>query len=225
MWLAQAGQAAQGVCPARHTGRCSPVAQILLIYLTVVFAHPVLVHGGCPMTRFLLVLLLGVSAALGLLRPLPLDVRGVGRRADPRADPRDRPPGRRGDLSRPPDAAGCGSMRPATWWRPASWQVRRRPRRAARPRCPRTPLPPRVALLDLRGTCRTLVIDLASFTVAPLTQALTLVPVVLAPDAAPKEERLLQRALCTVGAPPGPGVARAARTGGRLVGARPGEGR
>jgi hypothetical protein len=55
-----------------------------------------------------------------------------------------------------------------------------------------------VALLDLRGTCRTLVVDLASFTVAPLTQALTLVPVVLAPEAAPKEERLLQQALCTV---------------------------
>jgi len=41
-------------------------------------------------------------------------------------------------------------------------------------------------------------VDLASFTVAPLTQELTLVPVVLAPEAAPKEERLLQRALYTV---------------------------
>jgi hypothetical protein len=55
-----------------------------------------------------------------------------------------------------------------------------------------------VALLDLRGTCRTLVVDLAPFTVAPLMQELTLVPVVLAPEAAPKEERSLQRALCTV---------------------------
>jgi hypothetical protein len=55
-----------------------------------------------------------------------------------------------------------------------------------------------VALLDLRGTCRTLVVDLAPLTVAPLVQALTLVPVVLAPEAAPKEERRLQMALCTV---------------------------
>jgi hypothetical protein len=54
------------------------------------------------------------------------------------------------------------------------------------------------ALLDLRGTCTTLVVDLAPLTVAPLPQALTLVPVVLAPQAAPKEERVLQRALCTV---------------------------
>ena len=54
------------------------------------------------------------------------------------------------------------------------------------------------ALLDLRGTCTTIVVDLAPLTVAPLAQALTLVPVVLTPPAAPKEERLLQRALCTV---------------------------
>jgi hypothetical protein len=55
-----------------------------------------------------------------------------------------------------------------------------------------------VALLDLRGTCRTLIVDLAPLTVAPLVQELTLVPVVLAPEAAPKEERRLQMALCTV---------------------------
>ena len=55
-----------------------------------------------------------------------------------------------------------------------------------------------VALLDLRGTCTTLVVDLAPLTVAPLAQALTLVPVVLAPEAAPKEERRLQMALCEV---------------------------
>jgi len=54
------------------------------------------------------------------------------------------------------------------------------------------------ALLGLRGTCTTLVVDLAPLTVAPLAQALMLVPVVLAPQAAPKEERVLQRALCTV---------------------------
>ena len=54
------------------------------------------------------------------------------------------------------------------------------------------------ALLDLRGTCRTLVVDLAPLTVAPLTQALTLVPVVLTSQAAPQEERLVQRTLCTM---------------------------
>jgi hypothetical protein len=55
-----------------------------------------------------------------------------------------------------------------------------------------------VALLDLRGTCRTLVVDLAPLIVAPLVQELTLVPVVLAPEAAPKEERRLQMVLCGV---------------------------
>ena len=54
------------------------------------------------------------------------------------------------------------------------------------------------ALLDLRGTCTTLVLDLAPLTVAPLTQALTLVPVVLTSQAAPQEERLVQRTLCTM---------------------------
>jgi hypothetical protein len=63
---------------------------------------------------------------------------------------------------------------------------------------PARPFTTPVALLDLRGTCRTLVVDLAPLTVAPLVQELTLVPVVLAPEAAPKEERRLQRALCTV---------------------------
>jgi hypothetical protein len=55
-----------------------------------------------------------------------------------------------------------------------------------------------VALLALRDTCRTIVVDLAPLTVAPLVQELTLVPVVLAPQAAPKAERFVQRALCTV---------------------------
>jgi len=54
------------------------------------------------------------------------------------------------------------------------------------------------AVLGLRGTCTTLVVDLAPLTVAPLAQALTLVPVVLTPQAAPKEERLVQRTLCTM---------------------------
>jgi hypothetical protein len=63
---------------------------------------------------------------------------------------------------------------------------------------PAHPFTTPVALLDLRGTCKTLVVDLAPLTVPPLAEELTLVPVVLAPEAAPKEERRLQRALCTV---------------------------
>ena len=56
------------------------------------------------MIRFLLSLLLGASAALGLLLPAAAAC-GVCRREDPRTDTRDRPPGRRGDLSRAADAA------------------------------------------------------------------------------------------------------------------------
>ena len=149
------------------------------------------------MTRFLLALLLGVSAALGLLRPLPLSAASsvaktlaqtpvTGRLADGgtfqghltlqalRLD-------EAGHLVATGVLAGTAT--------PAAGRTTTVPAHTFT-----TP----VALLDLRGTCRTLVVDLASFTVAPLTQALTLVPVVLAPEAAPKEERLLQQALCTV---------------------------
>ena len=70
---------------------------------------------------------------------------------------------------------------------------------AGRPtKVPARPFTTPVALLDLRGTCRTLVVDLAPLTVAPLVQELTLVPVVLAPQDAPPAERRLQQALCTV---------------------------
>jgi hypothetical protein len=63
---------------------------------------------------------------------------------------------------------------------------------------PARPFSAHAAVLDLRGTCTTLVLDLAPLTVAPLAQTLMLVPVVLTPQAAPKEERLLQRTLCTM---------------------------
>ena len=53
-------------------------------------------------------------------------------------------------------------------------------------------------LLDLGGTCTMLVLALAPLTVAPHGYQLTLVPVLLAPAAAPPQERLVQRALCTV---------------------------
>jgi len=66
-----------------------------------------------------------------------------------------------------------------------------------------TKVPPRTftapaALLDLRGTCTTLVLDLAPMVVAPLAQEITLVPVILGPREAPQEDRLLQAVLCTV---------------------------
>ena len=149
------------------------------------------------MTRFLLFVVLGVSAALGLLRPLPLGEAAsvaktlaqtpvTGRLADGgtfqgrltlqalRFD-------EAGELVATGVLAGTAT--------PAAGRTMKVPAHTFT-----TP----VALLDLRGTCRTLVVDLAPLTVAPLVQELTLVPVVLAPETAPKEERRLQRALCTV---------------------------
>jgi hypothetical protein len=66
-----------------------------------------------------------------------------------------------------------------------------------------TKVPPRpfsapAALLDLRGTCTTLVLDLAPIVVEALAQEITLVPVILGPREAPQEDRLLQAVLCTV---------------------------
>jgi hypothetical protein len=149
------------------------------------------------MTRFLLSMVLGVSAALGLLLPLPLSEAAVvaktlaqtpvtGRLADGGTF--------RGRLTLQAlrrDEAGqlvATGVLAGTAMHAAG--------RAAK--VPARPFTTPVALLDLRGTCRTLVVDLAPLTVAPLVQALTLVPVVLAPEAAPKEERRLQMALCAV---------------------------
>src|SRR5882672_144306 len=180
--------------PAMHTGQCSPVAHILLIHLTVSLEHSALLHGGCIMTRFLLALGLAVSTTLGLL---PFGEAAVvaktltqtpvtGRLADGGTF--------RGRLTLQAlrlDEAGqlvaTGVL--SGMATPAAGHATTVPAHTFH-----TP----VALLDLRGTCRTLVVDLAPLTVAPLVQALTLVPVVLAPEAAPKEERRLQMALCTV---------------------------
>ena len=149
------------------------------------------------MRRCLIALVLGVSAALRLLLPLPLSEAAVvartlaqtpvtGRLADGGTFH-----GRLTLQALRFDEAGelvatgvlSGTAVPV----------------AGRPtKVPARPFTTPVALLDLRGTCRTLVVDLAPLTVAPLVQALTLVPVVLAPEAAPKAERVLQQALCTV---------------------------
>ena len=149
------------------------------------------------MTRFLLSIVLGVSASLWLLLPLPLGEAAVvaktlaqtpvtGRLADGGTFH-----GRLTLQAFRLDEAGqlvatgvlSGTATPAVG-------------RATK--VPAHTFITPVALLDLRGTCRTLVVDLAPLTVAPLVQALTLVPVVLTPLAAPKAERLLQRTLCTM---------------------------
>ena len=149
------------------------------------------------MTRFLLSMVLGVSTALGLLLPLPLsEAAGVaktlaqtpvtGRLADGGTfQGRLTLQALRFDEDGQIVATGILSGT-AT---PAAGRTTKVPAHTFT-----TP----VALLDLRGTCRTLVVDLAPLTVAPLVQELTLVPVVLAPETAPKEERRLQMALCTV---------------------------
>jgi hypothetical protein len=165
--------------------------------LTASRERPELSHGGCTMTRFLLSAVLGVSAALGLLLPLALSEAAVvaktlvqtpvtGRLADGGTFQ-----GRLTLQALRRDAAGqlvatgvlSGTATPTAG-------------RAAK--VPARTFTTLVALLDLRGTCTTLVVDLAPLTVAPLVQELTLVPVVLAPETAPKKERRLQMALCTV---------------------------
>jgi hypothetical protein len=149
------------------------------------------------MTHFLLSVVLGVSTALGLLLPLPPGEAAVvaktlaqtpvtGRLADGgtfhgwltlQALTLDEA----GQLIATGVLSGTAT--------PAAGRATKVPARTFT-----TP----VALLDLRGTCTTLVVDLAPLTVAPLMQELTLVPVLLTPQAAPKQERVLQRALCTV---------------------------
>jgi len=53
-------------------------------------------------------------------------------------------------------------------------------------------------LLDLRGTCTTLVLDFEPLFLAPFGQAVTLVPVVLDAQAGSTTEHLLRTTLCTL---------------------------
>lgn len=149
------------------------------------------------MTRFLFTITLGVIAGMGLLRPLPQGEASVVAKT----------------LAQTPVSGRLADG--GTFYGRLTLQALRLDETGqlvaigvlsgtATPAVGRTVKVPThtvttpVALLDLRGTCTTLVVDLAPLTVAPLTQALTLVPVVLAPQAAPKEERRLQMALCMV---------------------------
>jgi hypothetical protein len=63
---------------------------------------------------------------------------------------------------------------------------------------PRLPFTARAPLLDLRGTCTTLVLDLEPLFLAPLGQAVTLTPVVLDAKAGSTTEHLLRTTLCTL---------------------------
>ena len=57
------------------------------------------------------------------------------------------------------------------------------------------------ALLDLRGDCLTVVVDLAPLLLPRLEQEVTLVPVILSLRDAPEEEHLLHSTLCTLAHP------------------------
>src|SRR5262245_45547786 len=191
----QAGAAAQTWCPL--PGQCCPVAQILLIYLAASLEHPELSHGGCTMTRFLLSIVLGVGTVLGLLLPLPPSEAAVVAKTLVQTPVT-------GRLADGGTFQGWLTLQALRFDEDGQIVATGVLSGTATPAVGRTTKVPAhtfttpVALLDLRGTCRTLVVDLAPLTVAPLVQELTLVPVVLAPEAAPKEERRLQMALCTV---------------------------
>jgi hypothetical protein len=149
------------------------------------------------MTRFLLSLVLGVSAALGLLLPRPLgEAAGLAKTLAQTPVT-----GRLADGGTFQGWLTLQALRFAEDGHLVATGVLAGTATPAAGRMTKVPahtFTTPVALLDLRGTCRTLVVDLAPLAVAPLRQELTLAPVVLAPETAPKEERRLQMALCTV---------------------------
>ena len=66
-----------------------------------------------------------------------------------------------------------------------------------------TPIPPRAvitpaSLLDLRGTCTTLVLDVEPIFLESLRQQVTLGPITLDMHTVPKDERLLGTTLCAL---------------------------
>jgi len=149
------------------------------------------------MTRYARTLMLGMMAGLGLLLPLPQGEAAVvtptitrtpvsGRLADGGTF--------RGRLTVQMVTVDADGQLTATGVltgtaRPAAGHATTVP--------PRTFTAPAV-LLDLRGTCTTLVLDLAPLAVRPLAQEITLVPVILASRDAPPSDRLVQTLLCTV---------------------------
>jgi hypothetical protein len=67
----------------------------------------------------------------------------------------------------------------------------------ATPILPRTVSTP-ASLLDLRGTCTTLVLDVEPIFLEPLSQEVTLGPITLDMQAVPQDEHLLGTALCAL---------------------------
>ena len=63
---------------------------------------------------------------------------------------------------------------------------------------PAHPFSAPASLLDLRGTCTTVVLDLAPIVLARLGQPVTLVPIVLGQRGPQQQESLLRTTLCTV---------------------------
>lgn len=66
-----------------------------------------------------------------------------------------------------------------------------------------TPIPPRTviapaSLLDLRGTCTTLVLDVEPIFLEPFRQEVTLEPITLDMHTVPKDEHLLGTTLCAL---------------------------
>jgi hypothetical protein len=149
------------------------------------------------MTQFLLAIVLGVSAALGLLLPLLPGEAAVITKTLAQTPVT-------GRLANGGTFHGRLTVQTVTVDTDGQLVAAGVLSGTATPAAGRTtkvlarPFSAPAAVLDLRGTCTTLVLDLAPLTVAPLAQPLTLVPVVLTPQAAPKEERLLQRTLCTM---------------------------
>ena len=149
------------------------------------------------MARCLLSMVLGVHAGLGLLLPLPPD------EASGSTKPLAQPPviGRLADGGTFHGRLRVQTMTVDETGRLVVTDILSGTATPASGRAPKIPartvtLP--TALLDLGGTRTMLVLALAPLTVAPHGPQLTPVPVLLAPAAAPQEERLVQRALCTV---------------------------
>jgi len=68
---------------------------------------------------------------------------------------------------------------------------------SATPVSPRTVITP-ASLLDLRGTCTTLVLDVEPIFLEPLRQEVTLGPITLDMHGVPKDEHLLGTTLCAL---------------------------
>jgi hypothetical protein len=81
---------------------------------------------------------------------------------------------------------------------PVYWKGRPVLRQAMLPPVPPHTVITPASLLDLRGTCTTLVLDVEPVFLEPLRQEVTLGPITLDMHAVPKTEHLLGTALCAL---------------------------